>query len=106
MRVLFDHNVPKKLRRSLAAHEVRTAQEMCWQQLENGDLLTAAERAGFEVMVTGDKNLSYQQNLTDRKLALVVLGTNDWNVLKLWPELVAAAVDRARPGSFERVEAA
>jgi len=104
VRVLFDHNVPTKLRRSLAGHKVHTAQEMQWQQLENGDLLTAGEAAGFEVMVTGDQNLSYQQNLTGRKLGLVVLGTNDWNILKLDPGPVAAAVDRVQPGSFERVE--
>ncbi len=55
-------------------------------------------------MVTGDKNLSYQQNLTDRKLALVVLQTIDWNILKLESAPVAAAIDRATPGSFEQLE--
>ena len=103
MKVLLDHNVPTKLRRHLTSHAVRTVQEMLWQQLENGDLLTAAEIAGFEVIVTADQNLSYQQNLTGRKFGLVVLGTNDWNILKLDPNPVTAAVDRAKPGSFELV---
>ena len=77
---------------------------MKWQQLENGDLLTAAEAAGFECMITGDQNLSYQQNLTGRKLGLVVLGTNDWNILQIDPSPVAAALDRLQPSGFERVD--
>ena len=68
MRVLFDHNVPHKLRHSLEKHEVTTADEIGWAELENGELLGAAEAEGFDVMVTGDKNLSCQQNLKGRKL--------------------------------------
>ncbi len=71
MKVLFDHNVPHKLRRSMIAHEVKMADEMGWAELGNGDLLRAAERAGFALMVTGDKNLSFQQNLRLVELALV-----------------------------------
>ncbi len=82
MRVLFDNNVPAPLRRHLVGHQVDTAKEMGWQELKNGDLLTAAEQDGFQVMVTGDKNLAYQQNLEGRTLALVVLPTIDWSVLK------------------------
>ncbi len=104
MKVLFDHNVPVPLRRYLVGHEVRTAAKLGWRELKNGDLLDAAQEAGFDVMVTGDKNLSYQQNLTARTLALVVLSTIDWNQLKLNPSPVAAAVDRAKLGSFEYVE--
>ncbi len=81
MKVLFDNNMPRQLRRSLRGHEVRTAREMLWTLLENGDLLRAAEDSGFNVMVTGDKNLSYQQNLAGREIALVVLSTNNWNVI-------------------------
>jgi hypothetical protein len=77
---------------------------MGWHELENGDLLSSAEASGFEVMVTGDKNLSYQQNLAGRQLALVVLPTIDWNVLKLNPGPVAAAIDRAVPGNFEQLK--
>jgi len=64
--VLFDVNTPRKLRGSLRKHEVRTAQEQGWDTLTNGELLRAAEAAGFEVMVTADQNLAYQQNLTTR----------------------------------------
>jgi hypothetical protein len=65
--------------------------EMGWAELANGELLTVAETAGFAVMITGDKNLSYQQNLQGRELALVVLSTNDWNVLKQNPRPVTDA---------------
>jgi len=104
VRVLFDNNVPAPLRRHLKGHEISTAREMGWHELENGDLLTAAEQGDFQAMVTGDKNLSYQQNLEGRKLALVILPTIDWTVLRRAPstlEAVGAAVDRAAPGSFE-----
>ncbi len=104
MRVLFDNNVPAPLRRHLTGHEIRTARQMGWAELGNGELLRQGEDAGFQVMVTGDKNLAYQQNLEGRKLAIAVLGTTRWSILKRSPATlveIAAAVDRAEPGSFE-----
>jgi len=103
VKVLFDHNVPHKLRRSLAGHDVYTADEMLWNRLENGDLLRAAEEADFAVMITGDKNISYQQNLAGRKLSLIVLENIDWNVIKLNPHPVAEALDKVVAGSFQVV---
>jgi hypothetical protein len=103
MRVLFDHNVPHKLRQSITAHEVTTADEMGWAELGNGELLGAAQRAGFAVMVTGDKNLLFQQNLQLMELALIVLSTNNWNVLKHQSQLVLEAVDAVKPGSIQLV---
>jgi len=76
VRVLLDHNVLHKLRGALIGHEVKTADEMGWAPFGNGALLAAAQSADFAVIVTGDKNLSYQQNLQGRKLAIVVLSTN------------------------------
>jgi hypothetical protein len=87
----------------MPAHDVSTADEMGWSELENGELLRAAEVAGFAVMITGDKNISSQQNLRGMTLALVVLSTNNWNVLKHNPRPVAEAVDAAEPGSFQVV---
>jgi hypothetical protein len=104
VKVLFDHNVPHKLRHWLDVHDVSTAEAMGWAELENGQLLTASEDAGFAAMVTCDKNLSYQQNLSGRRLALVVLSTNNWNRLKLNLSPVIAAVDSASEGSFQYVE--
>jgi len=103
VRVLFDNNVPAPLARHLAGHQVRTARSMRWHELENGDLLRAAELDGFEIMVTADQNISYQQNLADRILALVVLSTNDWSIIRQAPELVVRAVEAASRGSFQEV---
>ena len=74
---------------------------MGWAELENGQLLRAAEDSGFEVMITGDKNLSYQQNLRERKIALIVLSTNNWNIVKFQPQLVAALLALGTPGIFQ-----
>jgi len=104
VKVLFDHNVPHRLRYSLPAHEVSSADEMGWSELENGELMRAAELAGFVVIVTADQNISAQQNLRAMKLAMVVLNTNNWNVLKDKPGIVAEAVDAAKPGSFQVVD--
>jgi hypothetical protein len=103
MRVLFDHNVPHKLRGSLLGHEVSTADEMGWATLENGELLRTAEAARFDVMVSCDQNLSYQQNLGGRRLALVVLSTNNWNAVKLNLQPVVVALNAVSAGSFQFV---
>jgi hypothetical protein len=78
MRILFDQATPLPLRAHLDRHEVRTASQQGWATLKNGDLLTAAEANGFEVLLTTDKNLRYQQNLEGRKIAVVVLGRQQW----------------------------
>jgi hypothetical protein len=103
MRVLFDQGTPVPLRRYLGAHEVRTAFEQGWAALGNGELLAAAERDDFEVFVTTDMNLRYQQNLVGRRIAVVVLQHAQWPRLEPQAKLVAAAVDAALPGSYIEV---
>ncbi|MBI2803236.1 MAG: hypothetical protein HYX63_23705 [Gammaproteobacteria bacterium] len=78
--------------------------ERGWDRLLNGDLIAAAEAAGFEVLLTTDKNMRYQQNLTGRKIAFVVIGNQQWPILRRHVEKVAAAVNAATPGSFVEVE--
>jgi hypothetical protein len=78
---------------------------MDWHELENGDLLTTAETSGFDVLLTGDKNLSYQENLEGRTIALVVLGTTRWRILLDQTGPVVDAINRATPGSFEALPA-
>lgn len=105
MRILFDKNVPVGVRRLLPRHEVRTFVEMRWpSQLENGELLKAAEAAAFDVIVTSDQNIVYQQNLAGRKLALVVLGSNIWPIVRSHGAAIAAKVDAATSGSYDFVE--
>ena len=101
MKVLFDHNVPHRLRLALVGHHVETAEDMGWSTLKNGNLLSQAEREGFEVMVTADKSLFYQQNLKGRQIALVVMATNDWNFLRSHTAPVVIAVEAATAASFQ-----
>ena len=104
MLVLFDQGTPVPIRPFLKEHTVQTTAERGWDTLENGELLKAAEAAGFDVLVTSDKNIRHQQNLTVRTIALVVLGNPRWPVLRLHVERVIAAVNGATPGSYTEVE--
>ncbi len=105
MLVLFDNGTPRTLARYLIDHHMVTeARARGWQELENGELLTVAEASGFEVLVTTDKNLRYQQNLSRRKIAIVVLGQGRWSLIKPHVAQVVAAVNAAMPGGFDQVE--
>jgi hypothetical protein len=105
LRILFDKNVPVGVRRFLNRHEVRTVVELNWPlQLENGELLKTAEKAGFDVMVTADQNIQYQQNLTNRRLALVVLGSNIWPIVRKHEAAIATVVEQAAPRTYHFIE--
>ena len=103
MLILFDHVTPKGIARFLHGHTVTKAKERGWDTLSNGDLLAFAERAGFDVLVTADKNMRYQQNLEGRRIALVVLSTPQWPVVRLHLDKIAAAVNAATAGSYIEV---
>jgi predicted nuclease of predicted toxin-antitoxin system len=100
MRLLLDHNVPKGLRQILASHEVRSAYEMKWAELTNGELLDAAEQAGFDVLITGDKGIRHQQRIEEQTIAIVVLGTTHWPTIRANPKPVREAVERAMRESY------
>lgn len=86
MLVLFDHGTPKGLSVALSGHAVHTAQSKGWATLSNGALLNAAEGAGFEVLLTTDRRIRYQQDLTARRIALVVLtGSTKWSLVRQLP---------------------
>jgi hypothetical protein len=104
MLVLFDQGTPVPIRPFLKQHTVQTTAERGWDTLENGELRKAAEAAGFDVLVTPDKNIRYQQNLALRTIALIVLGNPQWPVLRLHVQRVVAAVNAARPGSYTEVQ--
>ena len=104
MLILFDKGTPAPLRYSLEGHIVIEASERGWDRSGNGELLAAAESAGFEVLVTTDKNMRFQQNLPDRKIAFVVSGNSQWPVLRRYVERVVAAVNAATPGSYAEVD--
>jgi predicted nuclease of predicted toxin-antitoxin system len=102
MRILFDQGTPVPLRRALAAHTVSTAFELGWSNLENGDLLREAE-GKFDVLVTTDQNLRYQQNLTGRRLAILVLPTTNWLEIEEHSDEVVVAVTAIRPGEYREL---
>ena len=104
MRILFDQATPVPLRRYLKGHDIFTAAQQGWDRLRNGDLLKAAEDEGFEVLVTTDKNMRYQQNLSTRRIAIVVLGKGNWPLVEPYAQRVVAAVNTGSPGSYTEVD--
>ena len=103
MQVLLDQGTPAPLRAFLLAHQVSTAYERGWSTLKNGELLQAAELAGFLVLVTTDTHLKHQQNLASRRISVVVLSTTSWPRIRAQVESVILAVDSATPGSYFEV---
>ena len=104
MRVVFDQATPVPIRPHLNRHEVRTVAQEGWDRLRNGELLAAAEAAGFDVLLTTDKNIRYQQNLSKRKIAIIVLGQQQWPGLRVHVQLVVQAVDAVVAGSYVEVD--
>jgi hypothetical protein len=102
MLILFDHGTPRGIARFLLGHTLISAKQRGWDTLSNGDLL--AERVGFDVFLTADKNIQYQQNLSGRKIAVLVLSTPQWPLVRLHTAKIAAAVNAATPGSYGEVQ--
>ena len=92
------------LHRQLSGHSIDTVYEQGWATLSNGQLLSTTEQAGYDLMVTTDQNLRYQQNLYGRRLALLVLGTTSWPRLREHVDQIQAAIDRTLPGAFEHLD--
>ena len=104
MKVLFDQGTPAPLRKALIGHEVETAFERGWSTLQNGQLIAAAESAGFEVFVTTDQSLKYQQSLAARTIAIVVLLTTSWPRIERQLPRVVKAVDESAPAGHTEVQ--
>jgi hypothetical protein len=104
MRILFDHGTPSGIAGSLSGHDVTEAIERGWDRLSNGELLNEAEAAGFDLLLTTDKRIRYQQNLSRRKIAIVVLRNSTWRVVRLYLDRIALAVAEATPGSYAEVD--
>lgn len=104
MLILFDQATPVPIRPYLKEHTVRTASEQGWDRFRNGDLLNAAEEAGFDMLLTTDKNMRYQQNLAERKIAILVRGQQQWGLLRPHVQLVVDAVNSVTPGSYAEIE--
>jgi hypothetical protein len=103
VKVFFDECVPRPLRKLLSGHEIKTAQEMGWGRLKNGALIAEAEQGGFEVFVTSDQNLKYQQNLKRNHIGMLVLSTNFWPALREKHSEIAAALETIRAGEYREL---
>ena len=104
MKIIFDNSTPAPLAAFLTGHEISMCPKLGWARLGNGELLTAAEDAGFELMISADQNLRYQQNLKKRRIALIVLGSNDWSIVRNYTTVIADFADVATPNSYVFVE--
>jgi hypothetical protein len=103
MKILFDNGAPNPIARSLIGHEVTFARQIGWHELANGELIQLAEEAGYELLLSTDENIRYQQNRTGRKIALVVLGNSQWPMVRLHVDKIVAVVNAATPGSYSEV---
>ena len=103
MKILFDQGTPAPLRRHLAGHSVDTAYERGWSDLPNGDLLDSAELDGYELLITTDQNIRYQQNLGGRQLGVLVLRSTSWPRIQLRIEEIQAVVDRMQPRVYREI---
>lgn len=103
MKILFDHGVPAPLRHHLPPNVVDTAYEKSWSNLQNGDLLAAAEADAYEVLISTDQKMKYQQNLAARRIAMIVLLSTSWPRIQRRIRESQSALGRAKPGSYEEV---
>jgi hypothetical protein len=100
VRIPFDQGVPLHLQRSFSGHEVITAWQRGWSELSNGELLAAAETDGFELLITTDQNLRYQQNLCARRFAVLVLMVANWPALQPHQAAIATTGLSMKPGEY------
>lgn len=104
MKVLLDENLDHRLRNHLGAHEVFTASYKGWDGLKNGNLIRVAEDDGFDVLLTGDQTLYYEQNLSGKRLAVISLSSVEWRIVKDHLAKIIKAIDNAAPESFQTVD--
>jgi len=104
VKILFDQGTPRPLKKFLYPHTVDIAFLLGWNELKNGDLIAAAEAAGYDLLITTDQSIRYQQNLSRRKIAIVVLMTNDWpGAIEPSVHLVLDAIAKVSPNAFREV---
>ncbi|MBA3314446.1 MAG: hypothetical protein M3552_00665 [Planctomycetota bacterium] len=103
MKVLFDQGVPVPLRRHFAGTSVETVYERGWSRLTNGELIDQAEQEEFDVFVTTDQKLRYQQNLAGRSIAIVVLLSTSWPRIRQHIDDVVSAAAGVMPGDFVEI---
>ena len=103
MRILFDQGTPVPLRKYLTEHSVTIAYEEGWSNLSNGDLLKSAEDKGYQIFVTTDRNLRYQQNLSDRQMAIVVFLSTSWPKIRTQTDKVCGVINEIKLGDYVEI---
>jgi hypothetical protein len=103
MKILLDECVPWPMHRFLLGHDCSTAQRNGWGGIENGDLIRLAETA-FDLFITSDQNIRYQQNLAHRRIAILVLSTNDYRRIQSASELIRQSIQTLKPAGFDLLE--
>ena len=103
MLILLDHSVPQPLRAFLPAHTVHTAEQLGWDRLPDGEVMTLAEEAGYELLITCDQGIRYQQNLVGRNLSVLVLMYNNWRLIRARVDAITASINEMGPGELREV---
>ena len=103
MRILFDQGTPVPLAQYLSGHSIETVFKLGWSNLENGALLALAEES-FDLLITTDQQLRYQQNLTGRRLSILVLMTTSWPIIRASTSKITEALDRMNPGEYCEIQ--
>ena len=103
MRILFDQGTPVPLKKHLPTHSVSSAFDLGWFNLKNGELLSAAE-GSFDVFITTDQQIRYQQNLAGRRLAILVLSSTSWPRIKTYISEINDAVEKIKPGDYVEIQ--
>jgi hypothetical protein len=104
LKVLFDEDVPRKLARCLPQHQIHTVPSMQWGGIKNGALLALIEREGFDVFVTGDKNMENQQTLDNRPFAVLVMSAINWPVIRPNVDKISVAINNAQAGTVKAIK--
>jgi predicted nuclease of predicted toxin-antitoxin system len=103
MKILLDECVPSPMHKFLTGHECSTAQQRGWGGIKNGDLLRLAETE-FNLFITSDQNIRYQQNLAGQQVAILELSTNDYRRIKEAAELIRSTIAKIQPKEFRQLE--
>lgn len=104
MKILFDQGTPAPLKKHLVGHNFQTAFERGWSTLENGELLSKAEKDGYQVFVTTDTNLSYQQNLKNRNITIIALLSTSWPKIEKQAVEIHDTISNSKPNEYIEVK--
>ena len=103
MLILLDHSAPRPLRAYLPGHTVHTSEQLGWDRLPDGTMMTLAEEAGYELLITCDQRIRYQQNLSGRKLPILVLMLNNWRLIRARSDAINTAINEIEPGELREI---